>query len=88
MTCGSTGSGSHVIQWGTTSRDRSLSCIPQVAVADPRLGKPADNGGPTPTMMPAEGRPALKAGSGCPHLDQRGVARQTGSCDAGAVERR
>jgi predicted outer membrane repeat protein len=86
MTCASTGTGSHVIQWGTTSRDSSTNCIPQVTAADPRLRKPADNGGPTLTMMPAQGSPVLKAGSGCAARDQRGVVRQASVCDLGAVQ--
>ncbi|HET9654734.1 MAG TPA: cellulose binding domain-containing protein [Kineosporiaceae bacterium] len=86
MSCASTGTGSHVIQWGTTSRDGSTSCIQQVTAVDPRLGKPADNGGPTLTLMPASGSPVIGAGSGCPARDQRGVARPGSGCDLGAVQ--
>jgi hypothetical protein len=56
---------------------------------NPQLGPLADNGGPTQTMSPLIGSPAIDAGtdSGCPATDQRGVARPQGaSCDIGAVE--
>ncbi len=59
-----------------------------VSGADPLLGPLQDNGGPTSTMLPAAGSPALNAGVACPATDQRGVARpQGGGCDIGAVER-
>jgi hypothetical protein len=59
--------------------------------ADPKLGSLADNGGPTPTMLPGAGSAAIdrvpSSGSGCPASDQRGVGRPQGpGCDAGAVE--
>jgi CSLREA domain-containing protein len=64
-----------------------------VTATDPGLASLADNGGPTPTMLPQAGSPALDryaaASGGCFGLttDQRGVARpQGGACDAGAVE--
>jgi hypothetical protein len=50
------------------------------------LAEPADNGGPTFTMMPGEGSAALGAGSGCEAMDQRGDPRDTANCDLGAVE--
>ncbi len=55
-------------------------------VANPELGAPADNGGPTPTMLP--GDPAAIAGVGvsCPITDQRGQSRPADGCAAGAVE--
>jgi predicted outer membrane repeat protein len=62
------------------------------AGADPMLGAPDDNGGPTPTMHPTPGSPladAIPAGSctGCQAADQRGIARpQGGAFDIGAVE--
>ena len=69
----------------TTSTDQTV---------DPQLGPLADNGGPTQTMLPQPGSPAIDkipAGQGpCsgPNLrDQRGVARPQGNnCDIGAVE--
>ncbi len=54
----------------------------------PMLGPLADNGGPTPTMGLLTGSPALDAGDSavCPEADQRGVLRDDGACDIGAVE--
>lgn len=87
QSCFTTGTGSHVIQWGTSSKDNSTSCIPQVTSADPQLLEPADNGGPTLSMMPAQTSPVLGAGSGCTATDQRGIARKATACDLGAVQR-
>jgi predicted outer membrane repeat protein len=61
--------------------------------ADPQIGLLQDNGGATPTMLPAPGGPAIDAvACGAEALDQRGVARPQGSgatpCDIGAVEYR
>jgi uncharacterized repeat protein (TIGR02543 family) len=61
---------------------------------DPQLGLLADNGGPTRTMLPQTGSPAIDAipggqspCSGSTLRDQRGVARPQGNgCDIGAVE--
>ncbi len=68
---------------------------------DPQLGALADNGGPTPTMLPAETSglvgdiPAAACGDGdalagfAVTTDQRGEPRPdvaTGACDIGAVE--
>jgi hypothetical protein len=55
----------------------------------PGLGPLASNGGPTLTMAPLPGSPAIDAGAagGCPAKDQRGVLRPAGvTCDVGAVE--
>ncbi len=54
---------------------------------DPQLFALGDFGGPTPTMPPAPGSPAVDAGvvAGAPPLDQRGVSRGAPP-DAGAVE--
>ena len=61
---------------------------------DPQLGALGDNGGPTPTMLPASTSPLLDqipvaecdAGEGIAD-DQRGVTRPQGTgCDIGAVE--
>lgn len=54
--------------------------------ADPLLGAPAANGGPTLTQLPAANSPVRNLGSNCRTIDQRGVARDTAVCDAGAVE--
>jgi CSLREA domain-containing protein len=65
------------------------SCAGPRLDGDPRLGPLADNGGPTPTMLPGPGSVAINAlaGAPCPGTDQRGLPRpQVGACDAGAVE--
>jgi hypothetical protein len=59
------------------------------APADPLLQPLADNGGPTRTMAPGTGSPAIDKGvsAGCAAIDQRWVPRPQGSgCDIGAVE--
>jgi hypothetical protein len=55
---------------------------------DPKLGKLRNNGGPTFTMLPAAGSPALGAGAnpGSLTTDQRGEARPATGVDIGAVE--
>jgi hypothetical protein len=56
---------------------------------DPLLGPLADNGGPTPTMAPLIGSPAITAGdpTGAPGFDQRGAPRiVNGTIDIGAYE--
>ena len=56
---------------------------------DPRLGRLADNGGPTRTLALLAGSPAIDAGGGkdCPKADQRGTPRPQGAaCDIGAFE--
>ena len=55
----------------------------------PLLAPLGDYGGPTQTMIPQAGSPALGAGNntGGPSSDQRGSSRSTGSnTDIGAVE--
>lgn len=54
-------------------------------IADPLLGALQDNGGPTKTMMPGKGSPAIGKGAGCPPTDQRGMPRGS-ACTLGAVE--
>ena len=61
------------------------ACAPNVTLADPMLGPLADNGGPTRTMLPATGSPAIGMGTGCPPIDQRGQMRAA-ACTLGAVE--
>lgn len=54
---------------------------------NPRLGRLADNGGPTKTQALLRGSPAISAAVRCPNHDQRGVARPVGKrCDIGAFE--
>jgi hypothetical protein len=85
--CANAGTGSHVLQWVTSSKSAgSGPCITGVTAADPMLSAPADNGGPTYTMLPAVGSGALQVGANCETADQRGQARSTAACDLGAVE--
>jgi hypothetical protein len=60
-------------------------CTASITVADPTLGPLQDNGGPTKTMLPASGSPAIGQGTGCPPIDQRGNPRPS-ACTLGAVE--
>jgi CSLREA domain-containing protein len=54
---------------------------------DPKLGALGFHGGPgMETVAPTAGSPALASGSGCPAVDERGVARLSGECDIGAVQ--
>ena len=61
-------------------------CVDGIVFADPVLGALADNGGPTPTLMPAGGSPLRGAGRDCPATDQRGQPRNPAQCTIGAVE--
>jgi CSLREA domain-containing protein len=71
-------------------------CGSPALTGDPLLGATADNGGPTPTLLPMEGSPVIGAGddTACAadpvnNVDQRGIPRpQDGHCDIGSVERR
>ena len=60
-------------------------CTSSITVADPALGPLQDNGGPTKTMLPGPGSPAIGKGTGCPQIDQRGNPRPS-ACTLGAVE--
>jgi predicted outer membrane repeat protein len=86
--CGDTATGSNVLQWQTTDENGGDDhCIPTIIEADPALApSPADNGGPTPTLLPGAGSAALQAGSDCESVDQRGEPRDPNACDLGAVE--
>jgi len=62
-----------------------------VGVNDPKLGPLQDNGGPTFTMLPLNGSPAINAGNNALvstlATDQRGLPRISGgTVDIGAVE--
>jgi parallel beta helix pectate lyase-like protein/polymorphic membrane protein len=65
--------------------DPSSPCTSAVIVSDPLLGMLQNNGGPTDTMAPAAGSPAIAKGTGCPPTDQRGQPRKA-SCTLGAYE--
>jgi len=60
-------------------------CTSSVIVADPELGPLENNGGPTETMAPAAGSPAIGKGTSCPSEDQRGQPRKN-PCTLGAYE--
>ena len=60
-------------------------CTSSVLVADPELGALESNGGPTFTMAPAAGSPAIGKGTACPAEDQRGQPRKS-PCTLGAYE--
>ena len=63
-------------------------CSGNPLTGDPQLGTLQNNGGPAWTMLTGEGSPALGAATcGAGETDQRGVARPTGACAMGAVER-
>ena len=67
----------------------STACPAVTQTGDPQLGPLADNGGLTPTFLPAIGSPAVNAsvGQDCTPTDQRGEPRPAGSaCDLGSVE--
>jgi predicted outer membrane repeat protein len=80
------------LQWPTLNPTdgNDKRCAASATFASPQLGTLADNGGPTRTLAPLSGSPAIDAvASGCPPpaTDQRGYARPYGPrCDAGAVE--
>jgi len=61
------------------------TCFSGGVTGDPRLGPLQDNGGPTKTMLPGAGSPAIGKGTGCPKTDQRGQPRKS-PCTLGAVE--
>jgi hypothetical protein len=75
------GSGGPDLQFPGTG----TQCTSSITIADPLLGPLQDNGGPTQTMLPAAGSPAIGQGVGCPAIDQRGTSRPA-ACTLGAVE--
>ena len=77
--------GSNVLQY--SANGLTTSCIAGgILSSDPQLSDPANNGGPTLTMLPAPASPLIDAGSNCEPTDQRGEARGTAKCTIGAVE--
>ncbi len=67
--------------------DPSSPCTSSVLASDPMLGPLQSNGGPTETMAPASGSPAIGKGTGCPSTDQREQPRKNaGACTLGAYE--
>ncbi len=65
--------------------DGGAPCAAGAIAQDPMLGPLQDNGGPTKTMAPATGSPAIGKGAGCPATDQRGKPRPS-ACTLGAYE--
>jgi len=83
---GAPASGMGNLQWPMTNlAGDDFLCATGVTFGDPLLGALADNGGPTRTLLPAAGSPAIGLGSACPPADQRGNPRGE-PCAAGAVE--
>lgn len=78
------GAGDNNLQWPNGIQD-DMDCTPGITRVDPLLGGLADNGGPTMTITPMPGSPALAAGTDCPPTDQRGMPRAD-PCTLGALE--
>lgn len=78
MTCQSPLAGTLNLQWPEND-----ACVEGITYVDPALAAPTDNGGPTPTMLPASTAP-LDIGQDCPATDQRGEPRS--GCAVGAVD--
>jgi predicted outer membrane repeat protein len=84
-------SGQADLQWPNHHIACTMTADPPCAsggttFADAALSPLMQNGGPTQTMLPQAGSPAIGAGTGCPMTDQRGVMRKPDGCTAGAVE--
>ena len=76
-------------QFNDTNAPLTADSSGNIIGGDAKLGALADNGGPTRTMMPSSGSPAIDAVpcTNAPATDQRGITRPQGaSCDIGAVE--
>jgi hypothetical protein len=85
----SPGTGTDDAQWPVKRPVGGLNdnaCITGIRFVDPQLGALANNGGPTPTLIPATASPLRKSAHDCPATDQRGAARSTALCTIGAVE--
>jgi hypothetical protein len=80
--CESTLSGDHNLQWPSGG----APCAGGTTFADPQLGPVTDNGGQTPTFLPAAGGAVEGVGAACPATDQRGEPRDPATCAAGSVE--
>lgn len=81
--------GDNNFQWPTRTHNDARDdwpCTEDITWADPELEPLGDNGGPTETMLPAEGSVVIGAGQDCPDVDQRGEPRPENNCTAGAVE--
>ena len=81
--------GTNNLQWPATHAicaTADTACSTGTVFSNPQLGVLQNNGGPTETAAPLAGSPALGIGQNCPATDQRGVARPSSGCTAGAVE--
>jgi len=78
------GTGDGNVQWPNGRQD-DMDCTEGILRADPLMGTLGDAGGPTPTVSPEAGSPAIGLGTDCPETDQRGEPRSE-PCTAGAVE--
>lgn len=79
------GTGANNLQWPNGPKD-DMDCTPGIMRADPLMGNLADNGGPTKTVAPNSGSPAIGAGTQCPSTDQTGKPRDAAKCTLGAFE--
>ena len=89
MQCQLTATGSANLQFPqnhTQGGAPDATCVTGITFADPKLSALGSNGGPTPTMLPQAGSPALGIGQSCPATDQRGITRPSSNCTSGAVE--
>jgi hypothetical protein len=85
---GSFASGGHNIE-ATAPSQCGLGAAGDKIGVNPLLGSLQGNGGTTQTQELLAGSPAIDAGNntGCPTIDQRGLARPRGpACDIGALE--
>ena len=78
-----------IIEGGINNSGATVTGTP--VTADPMLAALASNGGPTQSMAPNTGSPAINTGNNAaaniPARDQRGVTRiKSGTVDVGAVE--
>jgi|SRR5579883_2489702 len=81
--------GSADLQWPqahAVCTTNDTPCAAGTTFADPMLGNLAYGGGPTRTIAPSAGSPAIGAGTSCPPTDQRGQPRKADGCTIGAVE--
>src|SRR5262249_58425941 len=88
MQCQGMSSGSADLQWPrnhVVGGSPDSLCVSGITFADANLGDLADNGGPTLTMLPHAGSPAIGIGTMRPPTDQRGHPRPQ-PCTAGPVE--
>jgi hypothetical protein len=75
-----------VLRAGGGSDSPGSLCAAGAAITDPLLGALADHGGPTLTVRPGAGSPAIGFGvASCLATDQRGIPRGS-PCTIGAFE--